>query len=157
MLNPEHFNYNPMRRWASKTIDLFIVLVAMSTPILITFNFDIVFISIFRLFLYFVGLFVPILYYIFSYTLFGSTLGNKIARLKIINSNGSNVSGGLIFVRFWTNFLPPSDLYSIFSVYTTAQKISWQDKICGTRVVRSDVTIENINIPKPVISSLSLN
>jgi hypothetical protein len=57
---------------------------------------------------------------------------------RIVNKDGSKVTGIKIFTRLLSNFVPPSDFYSVISVLRTPQKTSWQDKLFGTRVIKTN-------------------
>lgn len=83
-------------------------------------------------------------YYIVSWSKWGKTLGMKILGIKVVNSEGKNISSGKAFLRWLMGyFLPGIIPYAGILLYLALgimigvdnKKQGWHDKIAGSYVV----------------------
>ena len=75
-------------------------------------------------------------YYTFFWTLVGFTPGKAILGLKVVRSNGENLSFGRSLVRFFSYWISAIPLFlGFFWVLWDSNRRSWHDKIAGSQVV----------------------
>ncbi|MCX7769899.1 MAG: zinc-ribbon domain-containing protein [Proteobacteria bacterium] len=87
---------------------------------------------------------VSVGYYIISWSKWGKTIGMKILGIKVVNSEGKNISTGRAFLRWLMGyFLPGVIPYAGILLYLALaimigvdnKKQGWHDKIAGSYVV----------------------
>jgi uncharacterized RDD family membrane protein YckC len=92
-----------------------------------------------QIFNFFLNLVIGTSYYVFFLGKFGATLGKMANRLLVVNPDGSKISYGKAFGRYFaSNWI--SGVFTLFIGYLMAiwddEKRALHDRICNTRVIR---------------------
>lgn len=78
------------------------------------------------------------LYSIFMWGIWGASLGKMAMRIKIVGTNGSNISYGTAFLRCIGTIISSIPLYlGYLWMLWDGRKQTWHDKIASTCVIRT--------------------
>ena len=82
---------------------------------------------------------LSLLYYVGAWTKSGQTLGKTMVGLRIVNTNGTPISGGKAFLRY-IGYIISGMLFSLGFLWLAfdSKRQGWHDKIAGTVVIYSD-------------------
>ena len=85
------------------------------------------------------ALILSVIYYVGSWTKSGQTLGKTLVGVKIVNTDGSPVSGGKAFLRY-IGYIISGIVVSLGFLWIAfdRKRQGWHDKIAGTYVIYSD-------------------
>jgi uncharacterized RDD family membrane protein YckC len=151
--NQSEFSYNPLQRWVARWVDviisIFVYILFLIIPVYIMSKYY------WNEFTYFINnsdseqfnnpgvsilfsiiLLTPSLYYPLSIKIFGQTIGQKIASLKLVTINDKKPSFWRIVGRMLCNLIPASEFISLFMVLLRKDKKSLFDVICKTKNIQ---------------------
>ncbi len=82
---------------------------------------------------------LSLIYYVGSWTKSGQTLGKTLLGLKIVNANGTPISGGKAFLRY-IGYIISGAVFSLGFLWLAfdSKRQGWHDKIASTLVIYSD-------------------
>jgi uncharacterized RDD family membrane protein YckC len=90
------------------------------------------------------GVILSVIYYVGSWSKSGQTLGNTLLGIKVVSKDGSGLSWGKAFLRYF-GYIVSGILWSIGFLWVAfdRKRQGWHDKIAGTYVIYVDDKFSN--------------